>query len=110
MDLVNDLFTELELLNRYIKRMAQEGKKLASAERKYKEALAIKTAELRDDNVAVGIIDKRIYGLPPVSILREQRDVQKYLYEYFYETVLYSKLKVKILQSQIEREWGNANW
>lgn len=109
MDLVNDLFTELELLNRYIKRMAQEGKKLAQAERKYKESLAIKTAELRDENVAVGIIDKRIYGLPPVSDLREQRDVQKVLYDYFYETVLYSKLKVKILQSQIEREWSNAN-
>ena len=109
MDLVNELFAELELLNRYIKQMAQVGKKLAQAERKYKESLAIKTAELRDENVAVGIIDKRIYGLPPVSDLREQRDVQKVLYDYFYNTVLYSKIKVKVLQSQIEREWSNAN-
>jgi hypothetical protein len=109
MDLVNELFEELKNLDNLLTSMAQEGKKLAACERQYKEALAKKTAELRDANVAVGIIDKRIYGESPVAELREKRDVQEIIHNYFYEKLLTTKIRVRVLQSQIEREWSHAS-
>jgi hypothetical protein len=59
--------------------------------------------------MAVGIIDKTCYGIPEVAEKRFERDVAKTVYEANEEAINSLKLQIRIVESQIQREWGNGN-
>lgn len=109
MDLVNDLFRKVKTMDAAIKRLANEGQKLAEAEREYKIALRQEVLKLRDMGVAVGVIDKIVYGVPEIANLRFSRDVAESMYKTAYEYLNTLKLEIRVLQSQIEKEWSNAD-
>ena len=95
-------------LNEALRTLKTNGSAYADAEKKYKEAVSIEALKLRDEGMAVTLMDKVIYGLPSISMLRFNRDVAKVVYEANQEAINVKKLELRIIESQLQREWSNT--
>lgn len=110
MDLVEQLFNLQNKLNASIGRLAETGRKFAEAERDYKIKLRTEALKLRaEKNMPVTLIAQIIYGVPEVAQLRFERDIAETIYNTNQEHINSTKLQMRILESQIQREWGNRN-
>lgn len=107
-DLMNNLQKYSTELDMSVKRLRRNGEALAQAEKDYKVLLRQEVLKLRDEGMAVGIIDKTIYGVPSVAEARFKRDVAEAMYKANQEHINTTKLHLRIIESQIEREWGNG--
>lgn len=106
-----DLFTELEKkineLNKSLKKLRETGTDFAEAERDYKITLRQEALKLRnDDKLAVTLIQQIIYGVPEVANKRFQRDVKEAIYKANQEAINVLKLQIRILENQLQREYG----
>ena len=107
-DLVNEMFRLNDELTASIKRLADNGKRLAEAERDYKITLREEALKLRaEKNMPVTLIAQIIYGVPKVAELRLARDVAQTIYDTNQEHINCTKLKLRILESQVQREWSS---
>lgn len=75
--------------------------------KEYKEMVSKESLRLRDEGMPVTLIDKVIYGLPSISTLRFQRDCADVVYNANQEAINVKKLQIKIIQKQIDKEWGS---
>lgn len=91
-----------------IKRLRTNGAKLAEAERDYKITLRQEALRLRAGDMPVTLINNIIYGVPEVADKRFKRDVEQANYDANKEHINITKLKLRILEAQLAREWGNA--
>lgn len=108
-----ELFNEIEQKNREltqsIKLLRQNGIKLAEAERDYKIKLRQEALKLRQDKkMPVTLIAQIIYGVPEVANLRFERDVAEAMYNANQEHINTTKLQIRILESQLDREWHSG--
>ena len=109
MDLYNDIQELMKELTASIKLLRMNGNHLAAAERDYKIKLRQETLRLRTENdMPVSLIDKVIYGLPEVADMRFKRDVAESTYNTNLEHINVTKLKLRLLENQLQREWGQA--
>lgn len=106
-DLVLDLQRKLQELEVSIKQLRKSGTEYAEAERQYKVKLSQVALKLRSSDMAVGMIDKVIYGTEEVADLRFKRDVCQTIYKANLEHINATKLYIKIIENQIEREWSH---
>lgn len=106
-DLMNDLQKYSTELDMSVKRLRRNGEALAQAEKDYKVLLRHEVLKLRDEGMAVGIIDKTIYGVPSVAEARFKRDVAEAMYKANQEHINTTKLHLRIIESQISREWNS---
>lgn len=106
MDLLNELQQKLKELDISVKQLRKSGSSYAKAERDYKIKLREECLKLRDEGMAIGMIDKTAYGIPSVAELRFQRDCAEAVYKANQESINSIKLQIRILESQIDREWG----
>ena len=109
MDLLNELNQKLKELDMSVKQLRTTGSAYAKAERDYKVKLREECLRLRDEKMAIGMIDKTAYGIPSIAELRFQRDCAECIYKANQESINSIKLQIRILESQIDREWGLAN-
>lgn len=101
-DLSNKLTVSGKMLNDY-------GKKKAEAERDYKICLRQEALKLRTTkDMPVTLIQQVVYGIPDVAQKRYERDIAETMYETCKESINVLKLKIRILDAQIEREWQSA--
>ena len=107
-DLIDDLQTKNMHLEQALRTLRSNGVALAESERKYKEAVSKEALRLRDEGMAVTLIDKVIYGLPSISTLRFQRDCAEVVYQANQEALNVTKLQIRLIESQLAREWGNT--
>ena len=56
----------------------------------------------------VTLINQVIYGYDDIADLRFQRDVAQATYNANQEYINSIKLQLRLLESQINREWGNS--
>jgi len=91
-----------------IKKLRANGEKLAEAERDYKITLRKEALILRSGDMPVTLINSIIYGVPEVAEKRFNRDVEEANYEANKEHINITKLKLRILEAQLAREWGSA--
>lgn len=56
----------------------------------------------------VTLINQIIYGVPEVAKLRFDRDVKEAVYQANLEAINSIKLKLRILENQLNREWGQT--
>lgn len=108
-----DLFQEITRLTNEldvsVRQLRKSGTDLAEAEQKYKICLREEALKLRaEKNMAVTLINQIIYGVPEVARLRFDRDVKEAVYQANLEAINSTKLKLRILEGQLEREWGQA--
>lgn len=108
MDLFNELQIKIKELNISIKKLRETGTEYAEAERSYKVCLRQECLRLRDEGMAIGMIDKTCYGIPNVAEKRFTRDVAKAVYDANQEAINSIKLQIRVIEGQLNREWVNA--
>lgn len=106
MDLYDDILALMNELTQSIKVLKQNGVKLAEAERDYKITLRTEALKLRADNTPVTLINQVIYGVPEVAEKRLTRDIADATYKANQEHINIVKLKLRVLENQLAREWG----
>lgn len=105
MDLLNDLQAKIKQLELSVKELRTSGTNYAKAERDYKILLRTECLKLRDEGMAIGMIDKTCYGLPSVAEARFKRDVCRTVYEANVEAINSLKLQMRLIEAQLNREW-----
>ena len=108
MELYEELDYKNKMLDQAIKTLRKNGIELAKAEKDYKEELTKEVLRLKDEGTAVTLINLIIYGQPSVSTLRLQRDIAKSTYDANAEVINILKLQIRIIEAQLNREWGNT--
>lgn len=107
-----DLYEELQEKQRHldlaIKQLRKDGTAYAQAEKEYKIKLREEILKLRDEGVAVGVIDKICYGIPSVADLRYKRDLAEMTYKACQDAIQSIKLQIRIIDNQISREYGSS--
>lgn len=107
MDLYNDLQTLTERLNTSVKALRKYGQELAECERDYKVTLRQEALKLRTEkDMAVTLINQIVYGIPEVADKRFKRDVAQTMYSVALENINSIKLQMRILENQLQREYG----
>ena len=106
MELYTELQSKTQQLDRSIKQLRTSGTEYAQAERDYKVLLRQECLKLRDDGMAIGMIDKTCYGIPSVAEARFKRDVAEAVYKANLEAINSIKLQMRLLENQLQREWG----
>ena len=105
-----DLWTEIQQktkqLDYSVKELRKSGTAYAEAERAYKVKLRETALRLRSQDMAVGMINMTVYGVPEVAELRFQRDVSEAVYKANLEAINSIKLQLRLLDAQISREWS----
>lgn len=108
MDLFNQIQELTEKLNVATKSLAKKGQELAEAERDYKITLRQEALKLRaEKGMPVTLIQQVVYGVPEVAEKRFKRDVAETMYTTNQEYINTTKLQIRILESQLNREFGN---
>ena len=108
MDLYEEIQRLMNELTASIKRLRTNGANLAEAERDYKITLRQEALRLRAGDMPVTLINNIIYGVPEVAGKRFKRDVEQANYDANKEHINVTKLKLRILEAQLSREWGAA--
>ena len=107
MELIQEISQKNNELNISVKSLRVSGSAYAKAEHDYKIACSKKALELKGEGMAVTLIDKVIYGIPEIAKLRFERDCAEVVYKANQEAINSIKLQIRILDSQISREWGS---
>lgn len=105
-DLYEELQTKREQLDASIKQLRKNGTEYAKNERDYKVLLRTECLRLREEGMAIGLIELTVYGIPSVAEARFKRDIAKVVYDANQEAINSLKLQMRLIESQIQREWG----
>lgn len=109
MDLYEEITRLTKELDMAVKMLRRTGTELAEAEKQYKICLRQEALKLRSEkNMPVTLINQIIYGVPEVANLRFDRDVKEAVYQANLESINSTKIKLRILENQLNREWGQA--
>ena len=108
MDLYLELQQKLKELEISVKQIRVSGTARAEKERDYKILLRQECLKLRDDGMAIGMIDKTCYGIPSVAKARFERDIADVVYTANLEAINSIKLQLRLIESQLQREYGQA--
>lgn len=107
---MDDLYMELQQKTKQleisIRNLRKSGTDYAEAEKNYKILLRTECLKLRDEGMAIGMIDKTCYGIPSVAEARFQRDVAEAVYKANQEAINSIKLQMRLIEGQLQREWG----
>lgn len=109
MDLYEELKQQVDLLQKSLEQLRKTGTTYAEAERNYKVKLRQEVLKLRDEGEAIGVINLICYGIPSVAEERFKRDVAEATYKANQEAINTYKLKIKLIENQLGREWCNGN-
>lgn len=107
MDLVNELNNLSNKLSLSIKSLIKTGKDYAKAYTDYRIALAKELIRLKDDGMAVTIAYDVARGKPEIAKLKFNEIANEAAYKANLEAINSTKLQIKIIQNQIDKEWGN---
>lgn len=98
----------INLLETAVTEMKKRSKDLAQKEYLYRMALSKRLTELRADGQPVTHLADIARGEPNIAKLRLDRDIAKGLYDSSQEAINVYKLKIRILENQYAREWGQV--
>ena len=107
-DLMAELLRKVSILDESIESLKESGIDYANSEKNYKIILRQECLKLRDQGMAIGMIDKVCYGIPSVAEARFKRDVADAMYKADLESINAVKLEIRLLEGQINREWEKA--
>lgn len=108
-DLTQEINALKNKLRTSVKMLRKTGIDAATAEMNYKILLRQEALKLRDEGMAIGMIDKVCYGIPSVAKARFDRDVSAVVYKANEEAINALKMEIRITDNQIGREWGGGD-
>ena len=97
------------LLNRAISEYAVRGRAYAVQEYEYRSALSKRLVELRAEGMAVTHLLDIAKGESEIAKLRMERDIAESLYKSCQEAINGYKVQIRILEGQLQREWGRTD-
>lgn len=104
----NEIMREVAVMETALKELGLRGKKFADAERLYKIAMRVEILKLRDEGQPATLVLQLCYGTPSIAKLRYERDLSETMYKSALEAINVFKLKIRIMENQYDREWGNT--
>lgn len=104
--LIDEIQQVYDLLSASIKALKKTSEAYAKAEMEYKILLRQECLKLRDEGMAIGMIDKTCYGIPSVAMARFKRDIAEANYKANQEAINSYKLQIRLLDNQINRDYG----
>lgn len=106
MDLWENIRQRLDWLDEAVKSIRFRGREYAEAESRYRATLATEILRLRDEEGRpVTLVPDLARGNPEVAKLKVERDCAESLYKSALEAINVNKLRIKVLESQLDREW-----
>jgi len=109
---MNDLMDQMARLNTEltssIKLLRKNGDALAEAERDYQIAKSQTVLRMKEQGCTITEIGLSIKGKEGVAEKMFKRDVAQVMYDANKEHINVVKLQLRIIESQIEREWSNG--
>ena len=105
LDLINELNNKSQYLDLQIKSLAINGKEYAKAYTEYRVALAKELVKLKDEGYAISLAGDIARGKPEIARLKFNEISKEALYRANLESINATKLQIKIIENQIEREW-----
>ena len=107
MDLYEELKKQVDNLQISLDQLRKNGTEYAEAEKDYKVLLRQECLKLRDEGMAIGMIDKTCFGIPVVAEARFKRDVAEAVYKANLEAINSIKLQMRLMENQLQREYGS---
>ena len=105
-DLLVELSEKVRLLDVAISQLKTRGSSYAQAEHDYKVALSQQMLTERDGGLPATILSDVCRGKKHIAKLRFERDVAEVSYKAAQEAINSYKLQIRIMDSQISREYG----
>lgn len=105
-DLYMERVKKQKQLDTSVRMLRQSGTDYAKAEKEYRILLRQECLKMRDEGMAIGLIDKTCYGIPSVAEARFERDVAEATYRANQEAINTYKLELRLIEAQIDREWS----
>lgn len=96
------------LLETAVTEMRKRSRDLAEKEYLYKTALSKRLVELRAEGQAVTHLSDIARGEKEIAKLRLDRDIAQGLYDSSKEAINMYKIRIRVLENQYAREWGQA--
>lgn len=109
MDLQNELNSRLKDLDVAIKSLRKTGEEYAKAYTDYRVELAKELLILKNEGYAITLAGDIARGKPQIAHLKFLEISKEAIYKANLESINATKLAIKIIQEQIEREWGSTN-
>lgn len=109
MDLLNELQSKLKDLDISIKSLRKTGSDYAEAYTKYRVALAQELMKLKKEGYAITLAGDIARGNPEIAHLKFQEISKEAIFLANKEAINSLKLQIKIIQEQINKEWGASN-
>lgn len=106
MDIYNELQEKSRLLDNSIKMLRKTGSDYAKAYTDYRVALAKELLILKDEGYAITLAGDIARGKPEIAHLKFEEISKEAIYKANMESINVLKLQIKILENQIEREFG----
>ena len=108
-DLYNELQRKQRELSASLKQLRENGSALAEAERDYKITLRVAVLRLKEEGHPATLISLIVYGEKDFAEKIFKRDIAKTIYEANQEAIQTTKLQLRLIEAQINREWGASD-
>ena len=107
MDLTNELNNLIKKLDISVKSLRNTGSDYAKAYTDYRVALAKELMILKEEGYAITLAGDIARGKPEIARLKFKEISTEAIYKANQEAINSTKLQIKIIQEQINKEWGN---
>lgn len=107
MDLYNELEQKIKELNIAIKSLRNTGRDYAEAYTEYRIKLAEKLVELKNNGMPVTIAYDVARGDREIAKAKFNEIAKEAIYKANQESINSTKLQIRIIESQLQREYGN---
>lgn len=104
-DLVNELGYRMKKLDTSLIELSKAGVEKANTEAQYRQELAKKILQERANGVPVTIISDICRGDAKIARLKVERDIADTTYQSIIESINAQKLAIRVIESQLSREW-----
>ena len=109
MDLQIEQDRKLKELDIAIKSLRNTGSDYAKAYTDYRVALAKELVKLKDEGYAITLAGDIARGKPEIARLKYNEICKEAIYKANLESINATKLAIKIIEEQKNREWVNVN-
>lgn len=106
-DLYNELMQKSKELDVSIKSLRKTGQDYAEAYTNYRMELAKELMKLKNEGYAITLAGDIARGKPEIAHLKFQEIAKEAIYKANLESINAIKLQIKLIQSQIDKEWSN---
>jgi len=108
MDIWQEMLYTERILEDAIRELKTRGANYAKCEHDYRVMLSKRLMELKANGERVTNLADIARGEPETARLKMERDIAESLYESCKEGINVYKLKLRLLEGKLQREWGQA--